>query len=434
MYLKPAIIEYVNGRGDLEAACIATEVPVDATVEEILRYTGLSPEELHAGYRKQTEYQSKDYLTMEKTVTHRSGESPIRHNPHHATTEMRSYPYCIAEFEHFNNIMEVRLAGGEEKDWWLSEKLKIDLYRQKSQLVGNHRVMVIPASISVKEKDDQLTEYRFVLQVIDKREEDTDIDGLKVMFQHEDGSTLSTFSDGVRAVVEFDLTVGFFTPEYSHTYTMQNRPDWARMQAHLHGIYGGPKKLDELMEKGTIMTTDFKEMVEFAANALLNTDKMVRRIMDDLGVKDHPRFYNEFREMYGCTPTQYRKNAQEAATEERMNEVDNDVPWDFSVSVKTKVLNGARTVFDPSMGDIHHIDVTVNEVFEFTVELSTRQGVCPYSTLDALLRSEHREIFNDNVLEVLAPYFHGRLNLAYLPKVFLGHQQPYNPHHQTARF
>lgn len=65
--------------------------------------------------------------------------------------------------------------------------------------------------------------------------------------------------------------------------------------------------------KKTHNNTSFKDYltqirIDHAASQLLNTDKKVIKIAEDVGYKDCDYFIRKFIELKGCTPSKYRRN------------------------------------------------------------------------------------------------------------------------------
>lgn len=241
-----------------------------------------------------------------------------------------------------------------------------------------------------------------------------------------------TDGDAVTVTIDLELSFGEFgIPEIRVPHLLVSKPDDCSTeirdpecsvyyQCVTYLFQYSEIEPPQLVEE-TPMSDDYTADLGVVAMKLITTDKTATTIMEELEIKDVSRFYNEFKEMFGCTPTEYRRDELAAKQIHRQQARLNEEPWDFTVTVAPATLPtnpqpryvGPGHEYNRPLSGYFEIPVTVNETFEYVVAIDTKKGVCPYAEAKELIRSEHRELLNDRVLETLMPYFHGRLDLAY---------------------
>lgn len=181
--------------------------------------------------------------------------------------------------------------------------------------------------------------------------------------------------------------------------------------------------------------TNSTDTLSRVAASLVDTSNTVRDILNTHNVYDHPKFYSEFRARYQCTPTQYRTAQREIEAQRRRSakreQESPEVEWRFEINLHAEGLSlwsQSHTersinahVFDAS----RMIVLTVNETFKVLLTVLTVQGQYPFQTVQDMIGSQYREELNDIVLEMLQPYFHGRLDIAYGFTLFGGIEPGY---------
>lgn len=108
-------------------------------------------------------------------------------------------------------------------------------------------------------------------------------------------------SRGILADVEADIK-----KNYADNISLKDLGD----RYHINSSYLGQvfKKNYGMSFKNYLTNYRIKE----AARQIINTDKKINRIAEDVGYKDSDYFIRKFIEIMGCTPSKYRKNNQGA--------------------------------------------------------------------------------------------------------------------------
>jgi AraC-like DNA-binding protein len=183
---------------------------------------------------------------------------------------------------------------------------------------------------------------------------------------------------------------------------------------HPHRREGGPMSIQE------------EVTLEAIAQELVSTDKPIPDILSEQQVASRPKFYLDFRRKYNCTPGEYREQERalqrEAATQE-------DQPFDFTVTLRQVSSSPIDMTLEQSnLNQSLQLPLIVNGQYEFRAQVVTTSGQPPTADPREFLRSEYREKFNALVVDTLLPYFHGRLDIAYMQT--LQPQRPYGawPH------
>jgi hypothetical protein len=160
---------------------------------------------------------------------------------------------------------------------------------------------------------------------------------------------------------------------------------------------------------------------------LVELNVSIQDLIDKTGLSP-AQFYRDFREEFGCTPTEHRERTRQEK-KDREEKIVREETFNFMVSLQ----QAANT---PHITNQHHqrpvnselmVPLIVNGQFGFTAYVVTISGKCPTSDGVEFLRSEYRDMFNAMVVDTLMPYFHGKVNIAYLQTLNSGPmvQRPY---------
>jgi hypothetical protein len=378
-----AMLDLVNTLTDIDTIAETHHLDPKDFKSQIVERLGITAQDLRDDYRLRTNYRAARMVHRELTAEWRDGCSINEH------LHPNSHAFKDRHRAHYKRAV----WGDVIRGFYNTEPLKIALDVMEREDAADGSV------IYTKELIPGVHVRLVLIDNPDSR-----------LWVHRIDARLEVFDDSGNPVTQpkLDLTYEYdlcmFLACHTWNYQVYDRP-------HLL------PKIDpiDIDNRNPTMTTDFEQLISDAAVLLVETDKTVRDILSELDIKDHPKFYEAFRTQYQCTPTEYRRKMQELQREEEMREEaeEKQKPWQFTVSVETNRSTGMSPHAGMVMNEVRVIEIMVNEHYPYLVTLHTHQGKCPYPDLRSLIRSEHQPILNDQVLEVLGPYFHGRLDIAY---------------------
>jgi len=110
-----------------------------------------------------------------------------------------------------------------------------------------------------------------------------------------------SISRGILSVVEAEIK-----KNYADNISLKDLGD----KYHINSSYLGQvfRKNYGMSFKNYLTNYRIKE----AARQIINTDKKINRIAEDVGYKDSDYFIRKFIEIMGCTPSKYRKTNRES--------------------------------------------------------------------------------------------------------------------------
>lgn len=384
MYLYE-LVDVINGDFTVGDLAIKNGVEREAVELAIRSYFDMTPKELLAEYRKQTNARAIDLHRVHVTREFSSDgdrEHVFVDKTHHATTESKllAAGHWCAKFEVVSPVIEVLVCDSTDRyPRALSYKAYVDLSKLESSKRDNRLTYTTTVDV-LTTKDEP---HRLEITVHDFRKDPLDLFNVTVEFGSE---SLARLDQGLVAKAYVSKNTMFFTPKFESSHA-----------------------------EDTTMSTKNGTDVQKVAEMLVNTDSNVRDILDTVGITDQPKFYGDFRQRYHCTPSEYRRKERDARKAVEASKVaeHKDEPWDFTVTLYPEGQPNYGNHNQSPMNESQRVSITVNECYVFVVHLITTQGHCPYREVKDLMRGEHREMLNDLVIEVLQPYFHGRLDIAY---------------------
>lgn len=177
------------------------------------------------------------------------------------------------------------------------------------------------------------------------------------------------------------------------------------------------------MTKSNVETITMSEVHTWLADS----DRSIQEIIDKTGLTS-AQFYRDFRELFGCTPTEHRETIRQERRD-REEKAETEEIFNFTVSLQQAGPHGHVMNQQPQrpMNAELMVPLVVNGQYGFTAYVVTTSGRCPARDAVEFLRGDYRDMFNAKVVDTILPYFHGQLNIAYLQVLnpMPGIQRPY---------